>query len=61
MAKIFTVKEVAAKSTGPFSPYEWVLKESAAAVAKEVAKMMQPRESGQEVLLGNNFDTRLHY
>jgi len=44
VATIFTVKEVAAQTT-PHSPDEWVLKESAAAVAKEVAKMMRPMES----------------
>ena len=41
VAKILTIKEVGVGTMG-YETHEWILKESAAAVAKEVAQMMQP-------------------
>ena len=40
VAKILTIKEVGVGTMG-YETHEWILKESAAAVAKEVAQMMQ--------------------
>ena len=44
VAAILTVKEIGMGAIG-YETNEWFLKESAAAVAKEVAKMMQPIET----------------
>ena len=44
VARILTNTEIGVESIG-YESYKWIMKKSAEAVAKEVAKVMQPRES----------------